>query len=71
MARIYVIFIAVLLGYIIVKLYVKPQVLDKYCWTGTASCMKIDYWAKENSALINVSPSGYWIWFNGENVYIY
>jgi hypothetical protein len=33
--------------------------------------MRIEYYSYQNSVLINIPPSGYWLWFNDNKIYTY
>ena len=70
-SRIVVIFLSIMIGYLIYVLIVKPLVLDKLCLTNAQNCVKIAYYPYEDSVLVFMENSNYWIWYNGDEIYLY
>lgn len=68
--RLGVILIAIFTGLFLTIYVVKPKLSEK-CLINTNQCLQIRAKVVDNSALINMVPSGSWIWFNGQKIYIY
>lgn len=69
--RIWTIVISILCALIFYQLIVKTYFLEKLCFIDTNSCARIKYQTYQNSVLVNIQPTGYWIWFDGKNILIY
>lgn len=69
--RIWTIVIAVLIAFSIAILVIKPFVLEPLCIIDTDKCLQIEYWQYNTTVLAHIQPTGYWVWFNGENMLIY
>lgn len=69
--RLWVIIVAVFAALACVSFMVKPWVLEPLCLINSNECMEIEYWTLENSVIAHMQPTGYWIWYNGENVYVF
>jgi hypothetical protein len=50
---------------------VKPKVLEPLCLLDTGKCVRIQYYALKNSALIHMQPTGFWVWFNANKAFVY
>ena len=68
--RITVIILGILVGFSIFQLIIVPLLQSK-CIIKTNSCVKIQYQKYENSVLVHMIPTGYWIFFDGNDVFIY
>jgi hypothetical protein len=62
---------AILTGYVIYKFIIEKYILSSLCLINTNKCVKIEYYAVDNSAFINIPPTGYWIWYNDGKIYTY
>ena len=69
--RISSIFLAILVGFMIYYFLVYPLILKKMCLVETDNCVKISYYMHKNSALVNVQESDYWLWYNGDTLFLY
>lgn len=69
--RVIVIIIAIISSYVFYNYIVNPYILYPLCLTDSETCNRMSYYKYENSALIKMQPSGFWIWYNGDNAYIY
>jgi hypothetical protein len=70
-ARLWIIFIAVFTSMVLYQFVLKPYVYIPLCLLKTEECIKLKYQQYYNSILVNAEPSGYWVWFNGEDVFVY
>ena len=68
--RVWIIILGIFIGFSIFQLYVL-KFLESKCIIKTNSCIQIKYQKYENSVLVHMQPSGYWIWFDGANIFIY
>lgn len=68
---VFLIITGILVGYLCYKYIIKPFILEPNCLIDTETCVKMSYWNYGNSVLFHMEPSGYWCWFNGEDVYVY
>lgn len=59
-----------MLAFVLYKTWLKPK-LEGMCLLNTNQCIEVKYFKKENSALIFVSPTGYTIWFNDGQAFLY
>lgn len=69
--RLLVITVAILSAYIFYVFIAKPYFLVKSCLLDTNSCLRIKYLRYNDSVLVNIQPTGYWVWFDGKNLFIY
>jgi hypothetical protein len=69
--RLWVITIASLVSIIVYQFIIKPYILEPMCLIDTQSCLKIQYQSFENSVLVHMIPTGYWVWFDGKDILIY
>ena len=69
--RLWVITLASLVAIIMYQFIIKPYLLEPMCLIDTQSCLKIEYQRFQNSVLIHMIPTGYWIWFDGKDILIY
>lgn len=69
--RITVIIIAICTAYVVYKFIIKPLVLEPLCLVNSNSCVRMTYYAFENSALVQMQNTGLWVWFNGDRAFIY
>jgi len=68
--RIWIIVIAILFGFSIFELLIVPYLKSK-CIIYTNSCIQIQYQQIDNSVLVHMIPTGWWVWFDGKQVLIY
>lgn len=69
--RLWVITLACLVAIIVYQFIVKPYILEPSCLIDTQSCLKIQYQRVQNSVLVHMIPTGYWVWFDGKDILIY
>ena len=69
--RIWVIVVALFTALVFVVFILKPLVFEPMCLLNSNSCLEIEYWTLQNSVIAHAIPTGYWIWFNGSNVYVF
>lgn len=69
--RIIIVVIALVLAYLLVSKVIQPKFLDKNCITNTNNCFYLDIWKYKNSFVAEIYPTSLYIWFNGQNLYIY
>jgi len=69
--RITVIIIAICTAYVLYQYVVKPLILEPLCLVNSNSCVRMTYYAFENSALIQIQNTGLWVWFNGDRAFVY
>jgi hypothetical protein len=69
--RIGAIFIGILVGFLIYQLLLRPLVLSPLCLIDTEDCLSISYYNVDNTVLVNVDQSDYYIWYDGEKIYLY
>ena len=60
-----------LVGYVVYVYLFKPRVLENLCLVNTNNCVSIKYWSFQNSALIHMQPTDYWIFFTGITAFSY
>lgn len=58
-------------GYLLYKYVINKKILEPLCLTNSSNCVTFDYWNYKNSILFNLTPNGYWCWFNGQDLYLY
>lgn len=63
--------LAVICGYYFTTKIIQPMAFDSLCWTNTNNCLQIKYQKFQNSALIHVINSGFWLWFSGRYLIMY
>jgi hypothetical protein len=69
--RVVVIIIGIVSAYVFYSYFIEPSVLYPLCITNSETCNRMAYYKYKNSVLIKMQPSGYWIWYNGDNAFIY
>jgi hypothetical protein len=69
--RIAVIILAIFTAYAIYNYIVAPWILEPLCLINTNGCIRLAYYSYNNSALVHMRNTGYWLWFNGDKAYIY
>lgn len=70
-SRVVIVALAIYLAYLLVVKVIQPKFLDKNCITNTNDCFYMDIWKYENSFVAEIYPTSLFIWFNGQNLYIY
>ena len=68
--RFLLIIFGILIGFLLYTYLVRPALVSS-CFLETDNCVKISYRSYGNSALAQIEPEGYWLWFNGNKAYIY
>lgn len=68
--RIWVVFIAVVLGFVLYVFAVQP-LLTRMCILDTQRALNISYQQYQNSVLVHTLPLGLWVWFDGRDVFVY
>jgi hypothetical protein len=76
LTRILILLIAIVAAVGITKYITVPYFEKKCLLIGqeqgiNQKCIKSVYRQRENSVLINILPTNYWIWYNGRYVYLY
>ncbi len=71
LVRILIILFGIVTGVVIFIFVINPFILKPLCLTGTNTCVRMMYYNYKNSVLINMLPTGYWIWYNGAYAYVY
>ena len=69
--RAIVIILAIAIGYLFTMYILGPSLYHKMCLSDTNSCLQIEYSRYENSALIHVLNSGFWLWYTGKYLIVY
>jgi hypothetical protein len=69
--RIWVILLALICAFYVYQLYVKQKVLKPLCFIDTNSSLQIEYRKYGNSVLVHMIPTGFWVWFDGNEIFIY
>ena len=57
--RLFVIAFAVICAYVVYEYLMKRIVLDKLCLVNTNDCVWLEYWSYQNTALVDMQPTGY------------
>jgi len=63
--------LAFMVAYLVRIHWVNPKVLEPLCLLNTSTCVKIEYYSRDNSLFAYVTPSSFRIWFNGTSFYVY
>lgn len=66
-----IVIVGISLGYLFYKYVVRTTILEPNCLIDTNTCVKIAYWSYGDSVLFHMEPSGYWVWYNGTDLYLY
>lgn len=69
--RLFVIAFAVICAYVVYEYLMKRIVLDKLCLVNTNDCVWLEYWSYQNTALVDMRPTGYSIFFDGQTAYTF
>jgi hypothetical protein len=69
--RFAVILVAICTAFFVYKYIVKPLILEPLCLVNSNSCVRMTYYAFENSALVQMQNTGLWVWFNGDRAFVY
>lgn len=68
--RLWVILIALLLGFILFIYIFKPT-LKNLCLLDSQNCIQIEYKQYLNSVLIHLLKQGIWLWYDGRDILVY
>ena len=63
--KIFIVIIAILSAYVFYNYIVEPNILYPLCLIGTNNCIQIEYFVINNSVLIHMIPTGFWIFYDG------
>jgi hypothetical protein len=69
--KIVLIVAAFMLAYWLRWTVIRPKILEPVCLINSDKCVQLEYFRKDNSALVTVYPSAYRVWFNGSTFYVY
>lgn len=69
--RFLVVIIAICTAWVMYYRILRPHVFEPLAFVETATAVEIVYFVHNNTALINVIPTGVWIWYNGKDAYVY
>jgi hypothetical protein len=62
---------AIISAYVFYCYIFEPYVLQPLCFVDSNACVRFGYYSYNNSALVDMRGSGVWLWYNGDNAYIY
>jgi hypothetical protein len=62
---------AIVLGVLATTKIIEPKILYPNCFTETNSCVGLSFRRKDNTALIQVYPQNYYLWYNGKYLFVY
>lgn len=62
---------AIAIGYLFTVYLLGPTLYHNICLSDTNTCLEIEYYRIDNSALIHVINTGYWLWYTGKYLIIY
>ena len=68
--RIVIVIFSVATAFVLYYKFVRPYILEPLCIVDTNTAIEIVYFTKGNTALINMIPTGVWIWYNGHDFVI-
>ena len=68
--RMWMIVFGAFTGFIIYVLFLRP-LFYQACILNSSSALRIQYQSWQNSVLVHMQPTGYWIWFDGVDILIY
>ena len=63
--------LAIYIGYIFVKKFIVPKILDDMCLTNTNNCITMKIYFYKNTFLAQEQISQIWFWYDGNKLYIY
>lgn len=69
--NIIILLLSLMTGYVLYYLLIRPKVLEPLCLVNSEDCARLGYRTFGNSILINVSLTDYWIWYNGDKIFVY
>jgi len=69
--RILLIILGVFTAYALYNYVVNPLVLRPLCLTDSNGCVRVSYYAYQNSALIYLRGSGSYVWYNSDKAFVY
>lgn len=69
--RTIVIIVALITAFVVYNHILKPLIFEPMCLVNSNGCLRLGYYSYNNSALVHMGNTGYWIWFNGVKAYIY
>ena len=69
--RLWIIIVAIFTALAFTVFIFKPWVLEPMCLINSNECMEIEYWTLGNSVIAHMQPTGYWIWYNGESIFVF
>ena len=69
--RTFVILLAIATAYVIYRGIIDPHILNPLCLTDSNNCVQLSYYKYNNSILVNMQPTGFWVWYNGNKAFLY
>lgn len=69
--RLFIIVLGIITGIVLYYYVVKPHVLEPACMINSNGCVRMRYYSYNNSVLIQMIQNNVWVWYNGDNIYIY
>jgi len=69
--KLILIILGLMSAFILYKSWILPSVLIPNCLVNSNNCLEIKYFKKQNSALVFVNPTGYTIWCNAGECFLY
>lgn len=68
--RMWAIVMGIFLAFVVFQLLIKPN-LSRLALINTSNALQIQYQQYQNSVLVHMIPTGFWVWFDGRYVMIY
>ena len=69
--RLFVIALAVICAYVAYEYLMKRVVLHELCLVDTNDCAWLQYWSYQNTVLVDMQPTGYSIFFDGQTAFTF
>lgn len=68
--RLWIIVIAIFLAFVIHQFIIRPWLYQNGL-LNTSEALQIRYQKYDNSVLVHMLPTGFWIWFDGRDILVY
>lgn len=69
--QIIILILGIAVGFAFTTKVLAPKFLLPKCFLETNSCVSIQYQRMDNTALIQVYPENYFLWYNGRYLFVY
>lgn len=69
--RIGIIFLGIISAIVLYSYFVRPMILEPMCLVNSIGCARMSYYTYNNSVLIQMINSDIWVWYNGDEIFIY